>query len=121
MLNTLYRIAEPIKEHTEHSFTPLSPACVNEFTPYCVRVVAVLEDINGMIVSGDYSNADDVSAIAKDLKHELAALRKEKIKQLHSGDGSLRTDFVYLNLIQESHEILSEVRNLLRGCRKYFV
>ena len=121
MLNTLYRIAEPIKEHTEHSFTPLSPACVNEFTPYCVRVVAVLEEINGMIVSGDYSNADDVSAIAKDLKHELAALRKEKIKQLHSGDGSLRTDFVYLNLIQESHEILSEVRNLLRGCRKYFV
>ena len=29
-------------------------------------------------------------------------------------------DFVYLNLIQESHEILSEVRNLLRGSIKLF-
>ena len=120
MLNTLYRIAEPMKEHTEHSFTPLSPACVNEFTPYCVRVVEVLEDINGMVVSGNYGSANEISAKAKELKHELAKLRKEKIKQLHSGDGSLRTDFVYLNLIQESHELLSEVRNLLRGCCKYF-
>jgi hypothetical protein len=29
-------------------------------------------------------------------------------------------DFVYLNLIQESHELLSEVRNLLRGSNKLF-
>jgi hypothetical protein len=29
-------------------------------------------------------------------------------------------DFVYLNLIQESHELLSEVRNLLRGSKKLF-
>ena len=29
-------------------------------------------------------------------------------------------DFVYLNLIQESHELLSEVRNLLRGSNKFF-
>ena len=120
MLNTLYRIAEPIKEHTEHSFTPLSPTCVNEFTPYCVRVVEVLEDINCMIASGNYGSANEISAKAKELKHELAKLRKDKIKLLHSGDGSLRTDFVYLNLIQESHELLSEVRNLLRGCCKYF-
>ena len=121
MLNTLYRIAEPMKEHTEHSFTPLSANSANEFAPYCARVVQVLEDINGMVVSGDYSNADEISECAKGLKHELAALRKAKTKQLHNGDGSLRTEFVYLNLIQESHELLSEVRNLLRGCRKFFV
>ena len=28
---------------------------------------------------------------------------------------------MYLNLIQESHELLSEVRNVLRGCEKFFL
>ena len=32
----------------------------------------------------------------------------------------MRMDFVYLNIIQESHELLSEVRNLLRGSNKLF-
>jgi hypothetical protein len=40
--------------------------------------------------------------------------------RLHQSNGSLRMDFVYLNLIQESHELLSEVRNLLRGANKFF-
>ena len=40
--------------------------------------------------------------------------------RLHQSNGSLRMDFVYLNLIQESHELLSEVRNLLRGSNKLF-
>ena len=33
----------------------------------------------------------------------------------------IKVAFVYLNLIQESHELLSEVRNVLRGCEKYFI
>ena len=33
---------------------------------------------------------------------------------------NIKVAFVYLNLIQESHELLSEVRNVLRGCEKYF-
>lgn len=120
MLNTLSRIAEPMKEHTEHSFSPLSKEYTNEFAPYCRRVYNVLADINSIISSGDYSCAEQVSASAKELKHELAKLRKEQTLRLHRSNGSLRMDFVYLNLIQESHELLSEVRNLLRGGNKLF-
>ena len=120
MLNTLIRIAEPMKEHTEHSFSPLSRNYIEEFSPYCRDVCRVLKEIDGIIESGDYSNAADVSARAKELKHKLSNLRKEQILRLHRSQGSLRMDFVYLNLIQESHELLSEVRNLLRGSEKFF-
>ena len=61
-----------------------------------------------------------MSERAKDLKHALANLRKTQTMRLHQSSGSLRMDFVYLNLIQESHELLSEVRNLLRGSIKLF-
>ena len=120
MLNTLTRIGEPMKEHADNSFNPLSKSYVQEFSPYCKDVYEVLKDINGIIATGDYSNAEEVSTRAKNLKHQLANLRKTQTMRLHQSNGSLRMDFVYLNLIQESHELLSEVRNLLRGGNKFF-
>ncbi len=120
MLNTLTRIGEPMREHADHSFNPLSQRYVDEFSPYCRDVYYVLKDINEIIATGDYSTAEEVSTRAKNLKHKLANLRKEQTLRLHQSGGSLRMDFVYLNLIQESHELLSEVRNLLRGSNKFF-
>ncbi len=120
MLNTLTRIAEPMKEHAENSFNPLSKQYVDEFQPYCGNVYDVLKDINMMIETCDFTKSEEVSSRAKDLKHELANLRKIQTMRLHESKGSLRVDFVYLNLIQESHELLSEVRNLLRGSKKLF-
>ena len=120
MLNTLTRIGEPMREHADHSFNPLSKSYVEEFSPYCSEVYEVLNDINNIIATGDYTNAEEVSTRAKELKHKLANLRKEQTMRLHQSNGSLRMDFVDLNLIQESHELLSEVRNLLRGGNKVF-
>ena len=120
MLNTLTRIGKPMKEHAENSFSPLSKEYIEEFTPYCMDVYKVLADINNIIATGDYSGADEVSDRGKNLKHALANLRKTQTMRLHQSPGSLRMDFVYLNLIQESHELLSEVRNLLRGGQKFF-
>ena len=120
MLNTLTRIGEPMREHADHSFNPLSKSYVEEFSPYCSEVYEVLNDINNIIATGDYTNAEEVSTRAKELKHKLANLRKEQTMRLHQSNGSLRMDFVYLNLIQESHELLIEVRNLLRGGNKFF-
>lgn len=121
MLNTLVRIAEPVKEHMEHSFTPLPKEYSDEFSPYCRDICNVLSDIDNIITSGNYGASAAVSERAKELKHRLAALRKEHIMRIHGKQGSLRVELVYLNLIQESHELLSEVRNLLRGCNKYYV
>jgi Na+/phosphate symporter len=120
MVNTLLRIGEPMKEHTDNSFSPLTEAYRQEFSPYCNDVYTVLCDISQMIRTGDYSKSDDVSQRAKYLKYKLATLRKEQTMRLHQKSGSLKMDFVYLNLIQESHELLSEVRNLLRGSIKLF-
>lgn len=120
MLNTLTRICEPMKEHADNSFSPLSKTYIEEFSPYCRDIYNVLKDINDIIDKNDYSTSDEVSSRAKDLKHALANLRKVQTMRLHQSKGSLRMDFVYLNLIQESHELLSEVRNLLRGSNKFF-
>lgn len=120
MLNTLTRMAEPVKEHLEHSFSPLSKSECDEFSPYSHEIYGILQEIETIISTNDYTTAGSVSLRAKELKHKLASLRKELTLRLHQTKGSLRTDFVYLNIVQESHELLSEVRNLLRGGQKFY-
>ena len=120
ILNTLTRITNPMKEHTDNNFRPLSPQYLEEFAPYQKRLVAVFRGISEVIRTGDFSEAEKLSAEGKWLKKEISNLRRVQTHRLQEDAENIKVAFVYLNLIQESHELLSEVRNVLRGCDKFF-
>ena len=121
ILNTLTRITNPMKEHTDNNFRPLSPQYLEEFAPYQKRLVAVFRGISEVIRTGDFSEAEKLSAEGKWLKKEISNLRRVQTHRLQEDAENIKVAFVYLNLIQESHELLSEVRNVLRGCEKFFL
>jgi Na+/phosphate symporter len=82
----------------------------------------VFRAISEIIRTGDFTDAEKVSAEGKWLKKEISNLRRVQTHRLQQEDADkIKVAFVYLNLIQESHELLSEVRNVLRGCEKYFI
>ena len=120
ILNTLTRITNPMKEHTDNNFRPLSPQYYDEFAPYQKRLIEVFRGISRVIRTGDYTDAEKLSAEGKWLKKEISNLRRLQTHRLQEDAENIKVAFVYLNLIQESHELLSEVRNVLRGCEKYF-
>ena len=120
ILNTLTRITNPMKEHTDNNFRPLSPQYLEEFAPYQKRLVAVFRGISEVIRTGDFTEAENLSAEGKWLKKEISNLRRVQTHRLQEDAENIKVAFVYLNLIQESHELLSEVRNVLRGCEKFF-
>ncbi len=121
ILNTLTRITNPMKEHTDNNFRPLSPQYLEEFAPYQKRLVEVFRGISEVIRTGDFTEAEKLSAEGKWLKKEISNLRRVQTHRLQEDAENIKVAFVYLNLIQESHELLSEVRNVLRGCEKFFV
>lgn len=121
ILNTLTRITNPMKEHTDNNFRPLSPQYYDEFAPYQKRLIEVFRGISRVIRTGDYTDAEKLSAEGKWLKKEISNLRRVQTHRLQEDAENIKVAFVYLNLIQESHELLSEVRNVLRGCEKYFI
>ena len=121
ILNTLTRITNPMKEHTDNNFRPLSPQYLEEFAPYQQRLVTVFRGISEVIRTGDFTEAEKLSAEGKWLKKEISNLRRVQTHRLQEDAENIKVAFVYLNLIQESHELLSEVRNVLRGCEKFFV
>ena len=121
ILNTLTRITNPMKEHTDNNFRPLSPEYLMEFAPYQKRLTEVFRGISRIISTGDYTDAEKLSSEGKWLKKEISNLRRLQTHRLQEDAENIKVAFVYLNLIQESHELLSEVRNVLRGCEKYFI
>ena len=121
ILNTLTRITNPMKEHTDNNFRPLSPQYLEEFAPYQQRLVEVFRGISEVIRTGDFTNAEKLSSEGKWLKKEISNLRRLQTHRLQEDAENIKVAFVYLNLIQESHELLSEVRNVLRGCEKFFI
>ena len=121
ILNTLTRITNPMKEHTDNNFRPLSPQYLEEFAPYQKRLIDVFRGISEVIRTGDFTNAEQLSAEGKWLKKEISNLRRVQTHRLQEDAENIKVAFVYLNLIQESHELLSEVRNVLRGCEKFFI
>ena len=121
ILNTLTRITNPMKEHTDNNFRPLSPEYLAEFAPYQSRLIEVFRGISRVIRTGDYTDAEKLSSEGKWLKKEISNLRRLQTHRLQEDAENIKVAFVYLNLIQESHELLSEIRNVLRGCEKYFI
>ena len=53
-----------------------------------------------------------------DLKNRISALRKQQMNRMQEGDNaSLKASMVYLNILQESQELVSIWRHLLRASR----
>lgn len=120
LLNTLNRICDPMKEHTDNNFKPLPASYVEEFEPYCKQINDYFCQVSAMISSEDFTHAEELSESGKALKKELSNLRKAQTDRLQTEQDNLKAALVYLNIIQESHELMSEVRNVLRGAEKFF-
>ena len=66
----------------------------------------------------NYEEADDILKKGDDLKNRISALRKQQMNRMQEGDNaSLKASMVYLNILQESQELVSIWRHLLRASR----
>lgn len=118
MLYCLKRICEPCKEHVDNNFNPISAECVQEFLPVRERLCELMDRTRQAIDSNNYEEADDILKKGDDLKNLISALRKKQMNRMQeSGTESLKASMVYLNILQETQELVSIWRHLLRASR----
>ena len=119
MMYCLKRICEPCKEHVDNNFNPLSKASAQEFLPMRDVLLALLEQTKGIIASGDYTEADTVLSKGEALKNQFSHLHKVQLEKMQDGNESIKLSLVYLNLLQESQELVSIMRHMLRASKKF--
>ena len=117
---TLRRMLEPIKEHVDNSFNPLSSELINEFMPVKNTINELMKATCEQIETGRYDNYRQILADADTCKDNLSVLRKKHIDRMQqSSDNSLmQVNLLYLNVLQESQQLLSNMRHQLRAAKK---
>lgn len=118
MLYCLKRILDPCKEHVDNNFNPIQKNCIDEFLPVHQELCTLMERTCKAIDSNDYTDADDILKKGDDLKNKISFLRKEQMNRMQeSANATLKASLVYLNILQETQELVSIWRHLLRASR----
>lgn len=120
MLYCLKRMSEPCKEHVDNNFNPLSRECVEEILPVKKKIVDYLMRSERIVEDQDYEHIDALLAEEEAYKQQLSEMRRaqEDRIQMDLSQG-LKVSLVYLNLLQETQELLSDLRHYLRAFKRF--
>ena len=117
----LRRILEPIKERVDNNFNPIPQVYINEFRPLRATINDLMQQTETQISTCRFEHYRDTLALADKCKDELSIVRKRHIDRITEmkDNNLLQVSLVYLNLLQESQQLLSNMRHQLRAAKKF--
>ncbi len=119
MLYCMKRIAEPCKEHVDNNFKPISERATKEFIPLRAELIGLFERARDVLVKGEFDKADAIRKEGDQLSSKISVLRKQQMNRIQEHTTNIKTAMVYLNMLQESQELISTWRHLLRAERMF--
>ena len=120
MLYCLKRMSEPCKEHVDNNFNPLSRECIEEILPVKKKIVDYLMRSERIVEDRDYEHIDALLAEEEAYKQQLSEMRRAQEDRIQMDlSHGLKVSLVYLNLLQETQELLSDLRHYLRAFKRF--
>ena len=118
----LRRMLDPIKEHLDNNFQPMPKEYIDEFEEVRRRINELMSHTEQMISTNRYDLYRETLTIGDECKDELSALRERHINRMQqdvNAAQNLKVSMLYLNMLQESQELISIMRHQLRAARKF--
>lgn len=116
---SIRRLAEPLKEHIDNNFNPLSQIQKTDFRQVTGEIVDFLDRAAAMIRQNDYRRMEELVTESVTLNNRLVGLKKGELKRIQGQSGSTKVSMVYLNMVQEAQNIVSFAANLVKVSRKF--
>lgn len=119
ILYNLRRIAEICKEHVENNFLPLPKQYTAEYELIRTRVSTLFDDTLDVMDTGAEEAIPVLRRHCDEIKDTISDAYHRLHDQLREGDtASMTVVYVYLNMLQETQEMVSSVRKYLRAIAK---
>ena len=119
MTYNLRRINEVCKEHVDNNFTPLPVRFHDSLSSIRDEVCAIFNDAERAIDENNPETIDILRKRCEAVKLKLSRNAKEVYDLLQNGDtADMTVAYVYLNLLQESQELVTSLRKMLRAAGK---
>lgn len=116
----LKRMLDPAKEHVDNNFTPLPQSYRDEFEPMRQRINDLMKTTAQMLDTRRFDRYRETMLEADSCKNTLSVYRKRHIDRMQRSTNSAEynVSLIYLNILQESQELLSIMRHQLRAGKK---
>lgn len=116
----LKRMLDPAKEHVDNNFTPLPQSYRDEFEPMRQRINDLMKTTAQMLDTRRFDRYPETMLEADSCKNTLSVYRKRHIDRMQRSTNSAeyKVSLIYLNILQESQELLSIMRHQLRAGKK---
>lgn len=115
----LKRMLEPCVEHVDNNFNPLPQDYVDELIPICNDVDRFLEEARRMITTGDFDGSDEILVEGNAIKSRISQIRHSQQDRIQREDSNIRVAMLYLSTLQETQELISISRHLLRASKRF--
>ena len=119
MFYCLKRINDPCREHVGNNFSPVDGEYVTSFIEMRNQILCLFERAKKLLIDNTTDDAELIRTDATSLQVVLSKYRKTIIDDIQKHQLNIETMTVYLNIVQESQEMLSALRHMLRGFAKY--
>ena len=116
--NTWFHISyncDPCKEYVDNSFTPLDEKYLPEVESLKEKIFWAIDAAGITIYSSEYKDVDAVMERIKVREDEVVKMSHEQMNRIQSNKENIDLALLYLNIIQESSAIITEMRHILRS------
>lgn len=119
LLYNLRRINEVCKEHVENNFRPLPPRYTEEYELLRTRISILFNDTLEVMQNNDMQPIALLRRHCDEIKDSISAAYHRIQDHLREGDtASMTVLYVYVNILQETQEMVSSIRKYLRAFAK---
>lgn len=119
ILYCLKRMADPCVEHVDNNFNPLPDAYAEELLPIRNEIIDFLSQTHDIITCGNFKDADKILVEGNAMKSKLSQIRHQQQNRIQGGNSNIKVDMLYLSTLQETQELISTTRHLLRASRRF--
>lgn len=119
ILYNLRRINEVCREHVDNNFMPLPETNAVECEELRTRISTLFNDTLDVMQTGDTEVISLLRDHCDEIKTEISATYHRAHDRLRDGDTSaMAVLYVYVNMLQETQEMVSSIRKYLRAFAK---
>ena len=119
MLYGLIRIAEPAYEHVDNHFSPIDATFAARYTKLRTEFTELIAEIAGNFRNQRSEDNDALMARCSEIRSELHNLGQEIGVAIQTTDVNLTAITLMLHLVQETEQLLVEVKELLKNTKLY--
>ena len=119
MLYGLIRIAEPAYEHVDNHFSPIDATFAARYTKLRTEFTELIAEIAGNFRNQRSEDNDALMARCSEIRSELHNLGQEIGVAIQTTHVNLTAITLMLHLVQETEQLLVEVKELLKNTKLY--